>query len=584
MNSKENERLCFKSVITRIKPYIMWISPCILVIVFWAFVYPYHILFTEQLSLFLYSSGYLREYALMPGGWAEYVGNFLSQFYINKWTGALIQTLLFVALTVLARGILKKIGATGNILLISLFPALLLWALQLDNRFTVGNSLMFISPFALTLLYINISSIFTRRLAFSIAIIPVYLISDAIATCSLYVACVIYELFYAKDKWRYSTTVWLIAAGAMPPLWQKVYIMHNDVLYQILNYQLVDDIKYVPLILLAFTPLCLLIFRIAGRQQLALLTATRANKFVLAFCIVGIFSCGAYLFSKTFDLLEEQKFGMHFSFTQGNWERVLKINQRIKNPDQHTAYFANMALSKQGMLPERMFHYSQTDENGLLLLRMWNDFNLRYGSDYYHHVGILNEAIRWIYDAHISRSRGMDYHTLTRLALWNKEAGYEPLAAKYFDILENTLMYRSFAKRQRSKPTPENIANNREMVDFYIGGREILVDMAYHFDNNLDNEVIRDFLLCYLLLKKDLPKFLELFNFSFSRELKIPQVYQEALLMIAHMGGADIRNYHVDAANVQRFSNLNDLANRGNREALKKHFGNTWWYYFISTN
>ena len=98
-----------------------------LVFVFWAFFYPGHILMKEQFSLFLYTREFWEQYALQPGGWSVYCGNFLAQFYINQWVGALIQTLLCAVLLILSKRILEKAGARGNLLLASLFPAILLF-------------------------------------------------------------------------------------------------------------------------------------------------------------------------------------------------------------------------------------------------------------------------------------------------------------------------------------------------------------------------------------------------------------------------------------------------------------------------
>ena len=57
---------------------------CFLAFVFWVFIYPNHILYKEQLSLFLYSLDFWKPYALQSGGWAAYCGHFLAQFYINR--------------------------------------------------------------------------------------------------------------------------------------------------------------------------------------------------------------------------------------------------------------------------------------------------------------------------------------------------------------------------------------------------------------------------------------------------------------------------------------------------------------------
>ena len=266
---------------------------------------------------------------------------------------------------------------------------------------------------------------------------------------------------------------------------------------------------------------------------------------------------------------------------QGDWDKILEISRQMKKTDQHTSYYINLALAMKGELPQKMFSYPQTDETGLLLFRTWDEHNLRYGSDFYYHAGILNEAIRWIYDAYIVHRKGMDYHTLTRLAVWNRENGYEEVSDKYFDLLECTLMYRSFAKRQRKAPLPEHEKTAVAPIEFYIGGRKPVSDMARHYENNPNNRLTLDYILCYLLLSNDPAKFLELFSFCYplTSSKVLPKAYQEALLFIANMGKADINNYPISPINETRFHKFNELANMNRNAELEKQFGDTWWWY-----
>ena len=323
---------------------------CGWVFVFWAFVYPNHILFTEQLSLFLYSPDYWKQYALQPGGWAAYCGNFLAQFYINRWAGALIQTLLTVAMLATSREILRKAGGKGGWLPAGILPALFLMALQGDDRFTPGDTLAFIAPYALMLCYMTISNATVRRLASTLAMIPLYLFAGAGPTFCLYAACILYELLFAKDRWKYCTPLWLLAALFLPRWWQSFYLMPADGLYR-LSFPPVEGIAYIPWLWLVFIPVCIVAVKVVARRPWF---GTKLFS-VVAFSVV--LGCGCYLFQKSFNRLEEQTFAMHRATAQSDWERVLKISGRVKTPDHHTAYFTNLALSMQGELPQKIFHY-----------------------------------------------------------------------------------------------------------------------------------------------------------------------------------------------------------------------------------
>ena len=563
---------------------------CCLAFVFWAFIYPNHILMNEQLSLFLYRWDFWTQYALQPGGWSAYCGQFLAQFYFNRWLGALIQTVFVYVLLSLSKRILKKMGAKGNLLLTGLFPALILTALQCDNHFTPGDSLALSAPFALMLLYLNIRQALSRRIACTLAIVPVFLFFGAAATCCLYAACSLYELLFARDSWKYATPVWLLAAGLLPYIWQSVYLTPNETLFDILSFTLDKGIRYVPYILLIFTPFYVIASAISFRRRLAVATFNKSSRrqmtvrpfhiFYTILLLLLWIGCGYYLFSNTYNRIEEQKFGMDIAASRNDWDRVLKISERVEKPDKHVIFYTNLALAIKRELPNKMFRYAQIDESGLLLTRIWDDFNLRYGSAFFYHIGILNEAIRWIFDAHIDRSRGMDYHTLTRLAVWSQENGDMQVADKYFDLLEGTLMYRSFAKHQRKAGIPENKISSVTPKEFYIGGREPVTDMAWHYENFPENWMTADYLLCYLLLKTDLDKFLALFKMCYKPSSnEMPQAYQEALLFLAGDGKINIRDYPIPQATIQRYLSFNSMVNKGKDNELQKQFGDTWCWY-----
>ena len=544
---------------------------CLGMFIFWTFTYPHHILFKEQLSLFLYSSDFLQPYILRPGGWAAYIGDFLAQFYINRWTGALIQTSLMVAILKIMEGILKKAGGNRGLSLRAIIPAMLLAVLQLDKAFTPGDALALICPFALTLLYMNISRAMLRRIVFAIAIVPVYLFSGAAATCCLYLACALYELLFANDKWKYLTPVWTIVAFCLPFVWQKVYMMPNEVLFDILAVPPVDSLKYVPLLLLMFLPLSILAYRF--------IVLKLRNSYLTLGIIMALITCFGYLFSKGFNRLEENKFGMFFATSQSNWDKVLEISEKVEKADHQAAYLTNLALTMKNELPHKMFHYQQLDEHGLFLDRYWDEYVLRYGSYQYYHLGILNEAIRWIFDAAMAGQNEMDYCSLTRLAAWNQENGYKGTADKYFDILERTLMYRSWAKRQRLTTVPQRKETAMPAAEFFIGGRDPIIDMSWYYEYNPKNQMTLEYMLCCLLLKNDLDKFLQLFNLCYPRQANIPQAYQEALVLIASTGKISIKNYPIDNTLPTRLLSFNQLAAKKNHAELKKQFGDTWWYY-----
>ena len=94
---------------------------------FWYVAYPHALSYQEQYQLFLWTGDYFLERVSVPGGFADWVGEFIVQFYYVGWLGALLLALLFVALQRLTARLLPK-----SWLLLSLVPVALLWWLMGD--------------------------------------------------------------------------------------------------------------------------------------------------------------------------------------------------------------------------------------------------------------------------------------------------------------------------------------------------------------------------------------------------------------------------------------------------------------------
>ena len=85
---------------TIIGTYWQWLLTAVFAVAvfcFWLFWLPQLMLAREQMQLFLWNTDYLMERLAVPGGLAQYLGEFIVQFFLNPVSGALCYALLFVA-------------------------------------------------------------------------------------------------------------------------------------------------------------------------------------------------------------------------------------------------------------------------------------------------------------------------------------------------------------------------------------------------------------------------------------------------------------------------------------------------------
>ena len=66
------------------------------VLLFFGLAYPHHLHYQEQFQLFLFDGTYVCEMLKQPGGIADLLGRFCTQFFLFAWVGALIIALLLV--------------------------------------------------------------------------------------------------------------------------------------------------------------------------------------------------------------------------------------------------------------------------------------------------------------------------------------------------------------------------------------------------------------------------------------------------------------------------------------------------------
>jgi len=109
---------------------ILWLS----VFLFWGRFYPSHLSYQEQLQLFLFDTDYLIEHLIIPGGLAEYISEFLVQFYYHRWIGAAILATLFVVLQLLVWLLAQKHKAADVYYLLSFLPIISMWYFMTDEN------------------------------------------------------------------------------------------------------------------------------------------------------------------------------------------------------------------------------------------------------------------------------------------------------------------------------------------------------------------------------------------------------------------------------------------------------------------
>ena len=114
------------------------------VALFWSIPYRCALSYQEQYQLFLFTPSYFTERISVPGGLADYVAEFITQFYYVYALGAILLALVFFSLQRLTWVLMRRNGVSPSWYPLSFIPAVALWALM-------GNENVLLS-FAIALL------------------------------------------------------------------------------------------------------------------------------------------------------------------------------------------------------------------------------------------------------------------------------------------------------------------------------------------------------------------------------------------------------------------------------------------------
>ena len=127
---------------------------------------PFLIAAREQLQLFLWNSDYLMERLMIPGGFAQYLGEMIVQFFLNPLHGAIWYGVLFVVIQLLTFGAMGKPQKRLGFLL-SMIPSFVLTYLWTQIHFPMTLTVAVLLALALA----NVIRALSYKLQIAISVV-----------------------------------------------------------------------------------------------------------------------------------------------------------------------------------------------------------------------------------------------------------------------------------------------------------------------------------------------------------------------------------------------------------------------------
>ncbi len=448
------------------------------VFLFFGLAYPHHLHYQEQYQLFLFDSTYVWEIVSLPGGVADLLGRFCTQFFLFAWVGATIIALLLSAVQLLTFRLINVQWSYG----LTFVPSFLLWLFMLDENALMSGIWAILLTLLVACVIVRQTTGWTRRALLIVAIPILYLLVGPVCF-----PIPIDSLWHGIHYYRYPTIFpWLLWAASLSIF--ALWIMG-------------------------------MVLRRTKQQSRALHdTISKGNWIIGTIPVVLVAIVMGSLIWKNSNFKAEKVMQYDFMACHQQWNRILETINVEKPNNQIGVTVQNLALAMHGMLLEHMSEYNQNGIAGLLPDVKEDATSPLPTAEAFYQLGMINVAQRTVFEAQEAildfQKSGRCYKRLAQTNLIN---GQYEVARKYLSALQKTLFYRDWANETLPLLGNEKaIANHPEYghlrqyaydADFYFGDHvtpEMLESLYFH---NTDNRLAYQYLLAYYLLTGDRERF-----------------------------------------------------------------------------
>ena len=493
------------------------------VLLFFGLAYPHHLHYQEQYQLFLFDSTYIWEIVRLPGGIADLLGRFCTQFFLYAWVGAFIIAVLLSLVQILTLRLtysrtspelqesMRNTGMAtepneGIFYGLSFVPSFLLWLFLLDENALLGG----VWAVLLTLLAswgIDKLNGWIRRILLIAAIPVLYWMAGPV--------CVIFFLLQAphpKRSIRYYG-VFILMAFMLVILSYHLPVPATKLWFGIHYHRYPTEI---PVLLWAATLSIFFLTLIVRAFQRWVNTSSHMIVTLCSFLLVAV-SMG-YLVWRNSNLKAEKVMQYDFMACHQQWNRILETINDKKPNNQIGVTVQNLALAMHGMLLDHMFEYNQNSIHGLLPDVKTDATSPMPTAEAFYHLGMINVAQRTVFEA---QEAILDFQKSARcykrLAQTNLINGNYEVARKYLMALQKTLFYREWANETLSllgnekaiakHPEYGRLRQSNYEEDFYFSDHVTPEMLESLYSKNTDNRMAYQYLLAYYLLTGDLESY-----------------------------------------------------------------------------
>lgn len=573
------------------------------VVIFWSVPYMSGLCFQEQYQMFLFDIGYFLERIVLPGGLADYISEFLVQFYYMPVLGGTIIALLLMSIQAISWGLMKQYGMKAVFpgYLLSFVPSIVLWCAMGDQNLLLS----FVVALSGALLMGWIHNRFHNRLVK----VVFELVSTALVywflgpVVFLYAALMIGDtLMKGKQNGHilsslgYSACLLILTVAWILLTTQSLQYPLYRIFSGLNYYRYPGTVSPLPLGVMIWTVVVVFFGMVPDGH--AWIKKLQQSKVVMALAYVLVIVASWFGIKASFDAMTYDLIDYDFLVRTEQWDKIIEKAEKKPATTPLSVSCVNLALSQKGQLADRLFEFYQNGGEGLFPTFTRDMISPVSTAEIFFRLGMVNDAERYMFEAQEAIPNYRKSARLTRRIIECEIInGNYQVAAKLLRRLQKTLFYSNWANQTMALLGNEKAINRHPVYgklrkyrekkqDFLFSDREMDQMLGLLFLNDNHNKMAYEYLVCYELLQRDMEKFMQYYPLGrFVDYDHIPRSFQEILIgnwMKTHSDPRTIP-YSVDAQNVNNTLNFIQLymQNPKNPQLGQQPYVSNAWHYMM---
>ena len=573
------------------------------VVIFWSVPYMSGLCFQEQYQMFLFDIGYFLERIVLPGGLADYISEFLVQFYYMPVLGGTIIALLLMSIQAISWGLMKQYGMKAVFpgYLLSFVPSIVLWCAMGDQNLLLS----FVVALSGALLMGWIHNRFHNRLVK----VVFELVSTALVywflgpVVFLYAALMIGDtLMKGKQNGHilsslgYSACLLILTVAWILLTTQSLQYPLYRIFSGLNYYRYPGTVSPLPLGVMIWTVVVVFFGMVPDGH--AWIKKLQQSKVVMVLAYVLVIVASWFGIKASFDAMTYDLIDYDFLVRTEQWDKIIEKAEKKPATTPLGVSCVNLALSQKGQLADRLFEFYQNGGEGLFPTFTRDMISPVSTAEIFFRLGMVNDAERYMFEAQEAIPNYRKSARLTRRIIECEIInGNYQVAAKLLRRLQKTLFYSNWANQMMALLGNEKAINQHPIYgklrkyrekkqDCLCSDREMDQMLGLLFLNDNHNRMAYEYLMCYELLQRDLEKFVQYYPLGrFVGYDHIPRSFQEILIgnwMKTHSDPRTIP-YSVDAQNVNNTLNFIQLymQNPKNPQLGQQPYVSNAWHYVM---